>query len=167
MGIAETALIIIALVLMVIGVFLTLMPFLPGPILVWGVGFVTALLTGFDRVPLLAVVAMTGFMVVGSTSELWMQAFGLRMEGSSCLSTLGSILGGIIGTFAIPIPLIGTVAGMVIGALAFELMRQGQLDPALRAGKNAFKVYLLSTAAEFTASVAILLVFAASVWLTR
>jgi uncharacterized protein len=166
-GIAETALIITALILMIIGLLLTLVPFVPGPILLWGVGMVTAILTGFDRVPLLAVLAMTGLMLVGSTAEIWMQFFGLRMEGSSCVSTLGGMIGGIVGTFMIPIPLVGTVIGMVLGALAFEFMRQGELELAIRAGQNAFQLYLLSVAAEFTASVGIFFVFALSVWVTR
>jgi uncharacterized protein YqgC (DUF456 family) len=165
MGIAETALIVIALVLMVIGVLLTFMPFLPGPMIVWAVGFVYTLIDGFEHVGLLALGVMTLLMIAGSTSELWMQLMGLQMHGTSCLSTLGSVVGGVVGTFVIPIPLLGTVAGMVIGALLFEFARQGELDPALQAGRNAFKVYLISTLAEFAAAVLILLVFILSLYL--
>ncbi len=167
MAIAETILILIAIVMMGVGLLLTLVPFLPGPMIVWGIGFVFALIDGFERVTLLALAAMTLLMILGSTADLWMQAFGVNMKGGSCLATLGSILGGIVGTFLIPIPILGTVAGMVIGALLFEFMRQGELDPALQAGQNAFKVYLLSTLAELGASFGILVVFILSVWITN
>jgi uncharacterized protein YqgC (DUF456 family) len=83
------------------------------------------------------------------------------------MASLGSLIGGLVGTFVLPIPLIGTVAGMVIGALLFEFMRVGEMQQATRAGRIAFKTYLLGIVTEFASSVAIVLIFAASVWLTR
>ena len=167
MELAESALIAVAFILMAISLLLTIVPFVPGPLLVWGVGTIFAVIDGFERVTYPALAVMTVLMIAGSTSEVWMQFFGIRMEGSSCLSTIGSLAGGVIGTFAIPVPILGTVIGMVIGALAFEMMRAGDLDRALKAGHNTFKLYIVSFAVEFAASVAIVGVFALSLWLTR
>lgn len=162
-GSVVLALVIIAMMLSTLASFV---PFIPGPVLVWGIGAVYAAFTGLDRVTFWALLAMTGIMAIGSTADFWMQLLGVHMEGGSCLATLGSIVGGTVTTFIIPIPIIGTVIGMVLGALAFEFMRQRELDPALKAGKNALNVYLLSVAVEFTASILILLFFLLSIWYT-
>ncbi|MBN1202596.1 MAG: DUF456 domain-containing protein [Anaerolineae bacterium] len=167
MDMAESVLIVIAFALMIVGLGLTVIPFVPGPLLVWAVGLVFAILNGFERVPYISLAVMTLIMLAGSTTEFWTPLLGLRTEGSSCMATLGSLIGGLAGTFMIPIPIIGTVAGMVIGALLFEFLRQGELQGAARAGGTALKLYLLGVVFEFASSVAILLVFAVSIYLTR
>ena len=39
------------------------------------------------------------------------------------LSIIGAMIGGLVGTFAIPMPLVGTLIGIVGGALIFESLR--------------------------------------------
>jgi uncharacterized protein YqgC (DUF456 family) len=157
---------VVALVLMVISLFLSLIPLIPGPLLVWGIGTLFAFLNEFERVTYLAVGLMTLLMVLGSTAEFWLPVFGLKTQGGSCLTSLGSLGGGIIGTFLIPIPILGTAIGAVVGALLVEMLRVGELRGALSAGKRAFELYLLSMVVEFAASGAILVVFIVSLWVT-
>lgn len=166
MSLAGSLVLALVIVLMALSSLASFLPYIPGPVLVWGIGLVYAAFTSMERVTFLALIAMTGFMAVGSTADFWMQLLGVRMQGGSCLATIGSIVGGIIATFVIPIPVIGTLIGMVAGALAFEFMRKGEVDPAVAAGKNALQVYLLSAITEFTTSILILLVFVLSIWYT-
>ncbi|NLE52444.1 MAG: DUF456 domain-containing protein [Chloroflexi bacterium] len=163
---SESVMIVVALVLMGVSVLVSVIPFVPGPLLVWAVGLVFAILNDFERVTYLAFGVMTVIMIAGSTSDYWMQALGFKMKGGSCLTTLGSIGGGIVGTFAIPVPLFGTVIGMVLGALAVELMRVGDWRSAVAAGRTSFELYLIGVAFEITASLLIGAVFALSIWLT-
>jgi uncharacterized protein YqgC (DUF456 family) len=163
---SESVLIVIAFVMMGISLVVSIVPFVPGPLLVWAIGLVFALLNDFERVTYLAFGIMTVIMIAGSTSDYWLQALGFRMKGGSCLTTLGSISGGILGTFFLPIPLFGTVVGMVLGALAVELMRVGDLRSALAAGRTSLELYLIGVAFELTASAAIVIVFALSLWAT-
>ncbi len=163
---SESAMIVVALVLMGLSLLVSIVPFVPGPLLVWAVGLVFALLNDFQRVTYLAFGVMTVLMIAGSTSDYWMQALGFKIKGGSCLTTLGSISGGIVGTFFIPIPLFGTVIGMVLGALAVEMMRVGDWRAALGAGRTTFELYLIGVAFELTTSLAIAAVFAISVWQT-
>lgn len=163
---SESAMIAVALVLMGISVLVSIIPFVPGPLLVWAVGLVFAILNDFERVTYLAFGVMTVIMIAGSTSDYWMQALGFKMKGGSCVTTLGSIGGGILGTFVIPVPLFGTVIGMVLGALGVELVRVGDWRSAIGAGRTSFELYLIGVAFEVTASLAIAAVFVVSVWLT-
>ncbi len=166
MGLAESTILILVIVAMSLSTLLAFVPFIPGPVVVWGLGCAYAAFTGLERVTFLAVFAMTAIMVVGSTADFWMQVIGLKMRGGSCLASLGSITGGFLATFLIPIPICGTVIGMVLGALAFEMLRHRELDPAIRAGQNALNVYLLSAFTEFSAGLLILVIFLLSLWYT-
>ncbi len=163
---SESLLITAALVLMGISVFVSVVPFVPGPLLVWAVGFGFALLNDFERLTYLAFGVMTVLMLIGSTSDYWLPTLGFKIKGGSCLTSLGSIAGGIVGTFFIPVPLFGTVIGMVLGALAVELMRAGDLRSALGAGRTTFELYLIGVAFEFTTSLIIAAVFVLSLWQT-
>jgi len=162
----ESALIAIAIILMVLSLFASMIPFMPGSVLVWLVGVVFAIIDGFDRVTYVSIAIMTLFMIIGATSGLWMQALGVKRQGGSCLTSLGSLLGGMLGTWAIPVPILGTLTGAIVGALLVEFLRVGELKQALQAGHTAFKLYVVGVAVEFTAGFAILLVFVISVWLT-
>lgn len=163
---SESVMIVVALALMGVSVLVSIVPFVPGPLLVWAVALVFALLNDFERVTYLAFGVMTVLMVAGSTSDYWMQALGFKMKGGSCLTTLGSLGGGLIGTFFIPVPLFGTVIGMVLGALAVEMVRVGDVRSALGAGRTTFELYLIGVAFELTTSLVIAAIFVLSIWMT-
>ncbi|MBZ0295380.1 MAG: DUF456 domain-containing protein [Anaerolineae bacterium] len=158
---------IIAIAVMVIVTFVSVIPFVPGPMLVWGIGLVAAFLTGFDRVTVAANVIMFVLMLIGTFQEYWLPLFGIRAEGLSCLGAIGSIVGGIAGTFIIPIPILGTVIGSVLGTLIIEYARIKEMQHAVRAGKTALKLYLWGVVVEFCFSVLIIAVFIFSIISTR
>lgn len=162
----ESVSIIVAIILMVISLFLSVIPFVPGPVLVWVVGIGFAILNDFERVTYISAAIMTLLMIAGATSDIWMPVLGMRTQGGSCLTTIGTLIGALVGTVAIPIPVIGTAIGALAGAVLVEFMRMGEIRQAIRAGQAAFTIYLLSLAVEFAASMAILIVFLLSVWIT-
>lgn len=164
MSLAGTLVLTLVIVAMALSSLASFVPYIPGPVLVWGIGAAYAAFTGLERVTFLALIAMTGLMMIGSTADFWMQLAGMRMKGGSCLATLGSLIGGALATFLIPI--LGTLIGMIGGALAIEFLHKGELDPALDAGKNALQVYLLSAITEFGSSLLILAIFLLSIWYT-
>ncbi len=164
MDITQSTILLLAIFSMVIVTFVSVIPFVPGPILVWGIGLLTAFLTGFARVTPLASIIMTVFMLAGTFQEFWLPIFGIRSEGLSCLGAVGSIIGGLIGTFLIPIPILGTILGSVVGALLVELARFRQMRRAFTAGKVAFTLYLWGVVVEFGFSILIILTFVLSAW---
>ena len=151
---------------MIVALFASIIPFIPGPILVWGIGLVTAFLTNFERITPLASVGMTLLMLAGATTPYWLPFFGLRDEGLSCLGAVGSIIGGLVGTFLIPIPILGTIIGSMVGALLIEFARIREIRRALRAGQLAFKMYLVGILVDMTFSLVIIIVFVVSAWST-
>lgn len=166
MEIAESLLLIVSLIAMVVAMFASIIPFMPGPILVWGIGLAAAFLTNFARITPLAAVLMTLPMLAGSTTPYWLPFFGLKGDGLSCLGAIGSIVGGLIGTFAIPIPILGTIIGTVGGALLVEFIHIGETQRAIRAGRVVFKMYLMGMVIDFGFSLTIIVMFVVSAWST-
>lgn len=164
---AESGLFAVTVILMFIALIASVMPFVPGPLIVWGIGLAFAVLNGFQQVTLVPLIIMTVLMVVGATTDFWMPWFGMKSRGMSCGSVFGTIVGGILGTFLIPIPIIGTLLGAMIGALLLELLRIGELRQGLRAASFAFESYIWSIILDFVIGFAIIGVFVASVLMTR
>lgn len=165
MDIAESGLTLIAGILMVIGLFVSLLPFLPGPLLLWGISVVYAYLTGFQHVTVLAIVVISLLMIIGSTTDFWTPFVGMKSRGASCSSVLGTILGGLIGTFVVPIPILGTLIGAMVGAVALEAMRLGDLRKALTAGSLALESFVLGMVLEFVFNLGIVVTFFGSLLL--
>ncbi len=154
-----TPLLIIALILMLLGTAASILPVIPGPALVWAIGVIYAALTNFERVTPLATAAMTALMILGSTAGWWMQALGMKAQGGSWVAVLGGLIGGLAGTILIPIPLLGTLAGVIGGTLVAELLRIGEAGQAIRSSRAALKAYLLTLLTETGSCTLIVVVF--------
>jgi uncharacterized protein YqgC (DUF456 family) len=163
---AESSLLTVAAILMGIGIFVSFIPIVPGPVLLWAIAVITAIAEGFERLPIASVVMITVLMILGSTNDLWLPILDVHTRGGSCWSALGAFIGSILGTIFIPIPILGTLIGYVAGALLIELVRLRQLRQAVGAGRAAFKMYLINYAVQVSISILIFAVFIASLWFT-
>jgi len=109
---------------------------------------------------------MTILMVIGSTADIWLRLLGMQKRGGSCWAALGSLMGGLLATFLIPIPILGTLIGAIVGALLVEFMRMGEVEVAMQAGRSVIESYLIGIVVEFTISLGIVLTFLASIYFT-
>lgn len=159
MNIAQSLLIATASVMMIVALVLAFIPLLPGPMLVWAVAIIFGVLDGFQYLTPAAAIITTVLMLIGVTCDWWLAIFGVKTGGMSCLATIGSFAGGFLCTFLIPIPVVGTLIGCVLGALLFELARFREIRKALQAGQSAAKMFVLSYAVELVASIAIVVTF--------
>jgi uncharacterized protein YqgC (DUF456 family) len=163
---AESSLLALSVILMGVGLIVAFIPLVPASLLLWLIGSITAYLEGFERIPIVSVVIMTVLMILGATNEIWLPLLGIRAAGGSCWSSLGAFIGGIIGAFFIPIPLVGALIGYIAGALVFELARLRELRRAIKAGHSAFKSYLINYVVQLIICFSIFAVFVGSLWIT-
>lgn len=167
MDLTESLLIAAGSVMMIAALVLAFIPIMPGPVLVWAVGIIFGVLNQFQLFTPIAAIVSSVLMVVGATCDWWLPLFGIKTGGMSCLAAIGSIAGGFLGTFLIPIPILGTLIGCVLGALLFELARFRKIHKALQAGQSAAKMFVLSYIVELVASIAIAVVFFVSLFTMR
>lgn len=158
-----TLLLILATAMMLVTLVLAFVPILPGPLMPWAVAIVYGAITSWARITPLAAVVMTLLMIVGVTADWWRPLMGAKATGMGCRTSIGSFAGGFIGTFLIPIPLLGTVIGLVAGALVMELAQFGDLQKAMGAGKAALKMFVVGYALNIAISVAIFVVYVISI----
>lgn len=161
-GVTQTAVLTGGTILLIIAFILSFIPIMPGAMLVWGVAIVTAFLDGFVHITPLAAIIVTVLMIVNVTSDVWLPMLGVRTSGLTCLGAVGSFIGGLAGTFVIPLPILGTLIGTVIGALAVELLYFGEMRKAVRAGRVALQLFIVGYILEIAASASIVLVFLVS-----
>jgi uncharacterized protein YqgC (DUF456 family) len=163
MNFGEAFLVNLTLILMVMTLFLSVIPFIPGPATLWAIAVMFALFDGFQRLTPVGVLVITLLTLVGSTTEVWMPAIGVQSKGMSCSSVVGSVFGSIFGTIFIPVPIVGTMIGAGAGALLIELVHAGEVRKAVQAGRSALQLYLIGFAVELVTCIAILGVFIVSV----
>jgi uncharacterized protein len=164
--ISDNILFPIMLIALAISFFVSLIPVMPGPIIVWVVAIAAAFFEQFDRITPLAIGIMTLIMLAGMLSDFWLPLLGMKSGGISCFASIGSFIGGIVGTIFIPIPLVGTLIGCVAGALIAEFIQQRRLDPAVGAGKEAARLFVLGYVVRVVTGLAICIVFLISLIVT-
>ncbi len=158
-------LLVAVLIVMAFGVFAAVLPVVPGPALVWFAAVIYALLTGFSEIGPLPIILLTLLMILGSTTNLWMSALGVKVTGGSFWSVLGGTVGMLIGLILF-FPL-GALIGAVVGALGIELLRSGDLRKALRIGGGTCSGFLLGVIAEFLIALVMSIIFVVSLLLAH
>jgi hypothetical protein len=162
----ETSLIVFTGASMIVFLLVSLVPFVPGPAILWAIAVVFAILNDFERLPIPALVVMSILMLIGSTADIWLRMLGMQRRGGSCWAAVGSLIGGLLATFLIPVPILGTLIGAIAGALLVEFMRMGELSFAMQAGRSVIESYLVGIVVEFTISLVIVATFFISIYIT-
>lgn len=126
-----TLLYLLAIVLVIIGLAGTVLPVIPGALLVFAGLFVAAWADGFARVGTLALVIIGVLAALSFVADFVASLLGAKRVGASPLALFGAALGGGIGLF---LGLPGLILGPFVGAVAGELIARGGLRQAGKVG---------------------------------
>jgi uncharacterized protein YqgC (DUF456 family) len=147
----------LAAVLVALGLVGTVVPKVPGPLLVFLGLLLGAWADGFSRVGPFTLVLLAVLAVAAFVLELLAAHHGARRSGASPLAIAGATLGTLVGLFfSLPGLLIGPFLGAFLGEL---LMRRG-FRQAGRSGFGAWLGLLLAAAARAAIVLAMLGLFA-------
>ncbi|MEO6714795.1 MAG: DUF456 domain-containing protein [Mycobacteriales bacterium] len=138
-----TALVAITMVAGLVG---TLLPFLPGLVLILVAAILYGLSEGFGGIGSVAMVVIVGLFVVGSLVSLVFARRSAARGGAPTTSMLVAAVGGVVGMFVIPF--FGFVPGAIVGLVLAERSRLGQWSAAWRVTLHAAKGYLLGMLVE-------------------
>lgn len=95
---------------------------------------------GWARIGWPYLAAMAALAAIGEVVETFAAAAIARRAGASRRATIGAVVGGLLGMvfLSLPMPIIGTIAGGLIGcflgAMAGELSRHDDLERGARVG---------------------------------
>lgn len=136
---------LLAVTLVGIGIAGTILPALPGPILVFAGVLVAAWADGFTRIGVTTLVILGVMTVAAHLVDLASAAVGVQRSGASRRAVVGAALGTIAGLFfGLPGLLIGPFAGAVVAALTVRR----DLRASGRAGLFAGLGFILGTATK-------------------
>ncbi|MFN8737201.1 MAG: DUF456 domain-containing protein [Betaproteobacteria bacterium] len=124
-----TALWILAVLMMIVGVVGTVLPALPGVMLVYGGIVLAAYAEGFTRISGLTVAVLGALALVAFVIDYVASAAAAKKAGASKLGLAGSALGTVLGIFT---GFIGLLFMPLVGAAIGEYLAQRD---ALKAGR--------------------------------
>jgi uncharacterized protein YqgC (DUF456 family) len=121
----------IATVLVIIGVVGTVLPVLPGTLLVFAGLALAAWADHFARVGVVGLSMIGCLALLAFAADLIASALGAKRVGASPQALVGATVGGVIGIlFGIP----GMILGPFVGAVLGELLARGRLAQAGKVG---------------------------------
>ena len=163
----------ITLFVMFIGLIFTVVPPIPGTLIIWGAAIFYGLVLDWAKLGWTTFSLLTFFMLVGIVADIVAGHFGAKLGGASCLAIfVGAILGLILGLVAslVGTPILGCFAGlvgMVVGILWIEWRQKGDWERAVRATKGYMAGSLAGIAARVTSGILMGIIFVARVYLER
>lgn len=143
---SSTDITVLVAVTMAVGLVGTLLPFLPGLVLILGAAIAYGVLQGFGAVGAVAMFVIVGFFIVGSVVSLLLARRSAARSGVPRMSLLAAVAGGIVGMIVIPV--FGFVPGAIIGMLLAERARLRDWAAAWRVTFAAVKGYAFGMLVE-------------------
>ncbi len=145
-----------AFVLIPVGLIGTLLPVMPGALLVF-LGMVAgAWADGFSRVGWATLAVLALLTVLVYVIDFLAGAYGARRLGATTWGVAGAVFGALVGMF---FGFAGAVIGPFIGAVGGELLARRSLAEASRAGAGAWIGLVLSVGARLALVFAMLGIF--------
>ncbi|CAN5873434.1 hypothetical protein BH23ACT8_BH23ACT8_02050 [soil metagenome] len=144
----DVLIVVLVAVAMAVGLVGTVLPVLPGLVLIWLAGLAYGLGAGFDAtwVPF---AIMSVLLVIGYAASVALPGAKGAAAGAPRSTLLSGAAGAIVGFFVIPV--VGIVVGGVGATYLAELSRTGDRDAAWRSTKAVLVGFGLSALAELAA----------------
>lgn len=147
----------LAVAFMLVGVAGIIIPIIPGTLLVWVTAVIYAWATDFEIITWPLVVLFTLISLVTGLADIWLPLLGAQKTGASKRAMFLGVVGGIIGTFILP--LIGTIIGYGLGILLGEYQKVRDLKLAWRASIGGMAGWGVATIVQLGGALFMLVVF--------
>jgi uncharacterized protein YqgC (DUF456 family) len=146
----------VAIVLLVPAIFMALIPLLPSLAYMFVVAVIFAFANGFEALTGKDLALLFAFVAVSFAVDNVAGLLGAKYGGAHTKSLLWGVLGGIVGTFVIPV--FGSLVGLFAAVFAAEIYYQRTRKAAARAASGA----LIGAAAGIATNVALAIGFLAA-----
>ncbi len=145
------------LVVLLIGLAGTIVPILPGILLMWAAVVCYGFFAGFDVIGVLVIAVVTALAGASIALGVFLPKQAADAAGASSRSQWAAVLGAIIGFFVIPI--VGVIVGAVAGIAIAEYHDKDDWGPAWQSTKGVLSGMGLAALAQFGIGVLILFIW--------
>jgi len=158
--VTQTALWVLAIVMIAVGVAGTLLPALPGIPLMFAGMLLGAWIDDFTRIGWVTLTVLAVLTLLSVLVDIAASALGAKRVGASARAIWGAAIGTVAGIF---LGLVGLVLGPFIGAVIGELSVHGRIDTAGRVGIATWLGLLLGAVAKVAIAFSMIGIFVFSV----
>ena len=158
----STVALVLALIVMLVGVIGTVVPVIPGTVLIFLAALVYAVLDGLQTVGWPSLIVLGLLTVVATTADIWATSVGARLGGASGWSVVAGLAGGLLGFVLLSLP--GAIIGAIAGVLGSEVVSVRDWRQALKAGGGWLVGWILSTVVQLGAALTMVVLFVYQVW---
>lgn len=162
LGWADSVINVLVFILMIAGLFGSLIPFVPGPLIIWLSALGYGVLQGFGTLGWWIFGFLTILMIVGSVADNLLMGAGAKQGGASWAAIGLGVVAGIAGTLLLP-PLGGLIAAP-LAIYAYEVYRKGSHADAVRAIGGMFTGWGLSFAVRFGIGLVMIVLWLVWAW---
>lgn len=155
----------VAVAFMLIGLIGTVIPILPGTLLIWLTALAYAIVDEFQAIDWITFTAITIIAIITGTADIWLALFGAKTGGAAKRSMFLGVIGGILGFFLLGavLPVIGNLFGGIIGYAIGVLLGQYQKfkdwNVALKASVGGVVGWGIATVVQIVGGVLMILIF--------
>lgn len=139
------------------GVLVSIIPMVPGVVIVWLAGLVYGIAAGFSPLGWAMFALLTLLMVAGTLVDNILMGAKARGAGASWYAIAFALLAGILGSFLFP-PLGGIIAAP-IAVFIFELIRLRNTDQAWKVTRGLMTGWGLSSLARVGIAIVMMIVW--------
>lgn len=155
---------LLAYLLILLGLAGTVLPMVPGPLLIWLGALVWSLSNGLDFKDWVLLIVLGVLALLAWCSDLLLTMLFSRRQGISWKAVGASTVGGLLGgLFLSDLPVVGTLFGAMIGAVAamslVELLDKRSVRTAFATVRTHLLTMLLSSALEIVVALVMVAVF--------
>jgi len=149
----QGAALVVTTLLFMVGLAGTILPIMPGGLLVWVGIIIYKLWMGDGAAPPWWFVFTSGGLVLMSyLFDIVSGAWGVKKFGGTWRGAVGALIGGFVGFF-IPPPIVWLIIGPVIGAIIGELIGGSKIHQAGKAGVGTVAGAIVGAIAKFSVCV--------------
>ena len=148
---------ILVMLAMVIGLLGTVLPVLPGPVLIFAAALVYAFLDGFEALGWPSLVAIGLLALLATGIDLLTSSLGAKAGGAGGWSIVAGLVGGLVGTLVFALP--GGILGALVCVLLAEYARLREWKPAAKSSAGWLAGWLLSSVVRFAIALVMIAVF--------
>ena len=152
---------IVAILMIVVGIAGTVLPALPGVVLVFGGIALAAWIDDFTRISAWTVGALAVLTLAGVAADYVAAALGAKKAGASKLAIVGAAIGTLAGIFT---GLVGLLFMPLAGAALGELVAQRDLRRAGKVGIATWLGLLIGTAVKVAIVFTMVGIFVIALW---
>jgi len=148
---------IVTFILMVLGLFGSVLPGLPGAPLILAGALIYAWYTGFATVTWSVLLVLVVLALLSYLLDFFASMLGVKKMGGSGWGMAGALLGMIVGT--VIGGLFGLLIGPFVGAFLFELVKKKDLQASFKSGVGTLVGFLAGTIGKLIIAVIMIAIF--------